>query len=550
MKRSVLWASVLISCFVAYVVELQPPGCNQTAHYSLVESLAHGSPSIDRFHNQTCDTAYVGGHYFAAKAPGLALATLPWYGVLRLVHAVPRNPGLADPFPTAMLQLPRKALWELGLFGAALPALVLLILFGKVAARLHPGSETAAAVLLGLGTLVFPFATVLFAHVLAACLAFASFAVLFFRRSPVLAGVLAGLAAVVDFPLGIIALALAVYAWPRTWRFVPGAIVGLLPAAAFNEWAFRDPFRLAYANAVLEPGTSGHAVLGANGSGFFGVGVPSLRSALELLFSPRGLFTLSPIMAVAAAGLVLVWRRGFRREAALAAALALVFLVYNSGYYVPFGGYVPGPRFLIAVIPFLALGLPSALAAWPVPTVLLGGFSIAAMTVATAAEPLLGSDDTHSWIVRWQHGDFAQSVVTLLGAGHSWLAVTPLLVAVVVATLLAATQMHVTHATAQALAAVALWFVVFRAAPELLQTDRAVHQSTGMLAVIALVVVATLLVTRFHGWAILIGLPLLALAAHRLSAHTKDSLAVVAVVALAVAVLEARRRAFSGPRAA
>ncbi len=440
-----------------------------------------------------------------------------------------------------MLSLPRRALWEVGLFGSVLPALALLLLVGAVSDRISPGTGLQVAALTGLGTLVLPFATVFFAHVLATTLAFAGFALLFFRRNPLLAGVAAGLAVVVDLPLALVVAALAVYAWPRTGRFLVGAVIGVVPLATFNQWAFGNPLRLSYANAVLQPGTTGHDVLGANSSGFFGIGVPSLRAGAELLLSPRGLFILSPVLLVAAAGLLLAWREGFRREAALAAALATAFLVYNAGYYLPFGGYVPGPRFLIPIIPFLALGLPLALSAWPGTTLVLGAFSIAAMTVATAAEPLLGSDDTHSWIVRWQHGDFAHSLVTLAGHGHSWLAVAPFLIAVAVAVLAAFRRPPALRFSRRELAALALWFVCFQAAPDLLHTDRAVHQVVGLVTVLALVLVALAVLVRLDGAALLVGLPLLILAVPGVAAHTKVSLVVVALVGAGFALLAVRR---------
>ena len=46
-------------------------------------------------------------------------------------------------------------------------------------------------------------------------------------------------------------------------------------------------------------------------------------------------------------------------------AVAAAYFVYNAGYWLPFGGGTPGPRFLIPMLPFLALGLAVAWRRWP-----------------------------------------------------------------------------------------------------------------------------------------------------------------------------------------
>jgi hypothetical protein len=532
-RVSVIVIIFFVALAFAYSVLLQPPGCNQTAHYSLVESLVHGSPRIDAYHDQTCDTAYLGGHYYAAKAPGLAIAVAPWYAILHAVGAVATNPSTESGFPQAMLALPRRALWAVGLFGAVLPALLLVLLVKLVAGRIAPRCGLPVAAAVGLGTMVLPFATVLFAHELASCLGFAAFALLFVWNRPVWAGVAAGLAVTVDFPLAIIAAALAVYAWRRAGPFAAGTVVGVLPLLTFNTWAFRNPFHLSYANAVLNPGKTGHDVLGANASGFFGIGVPSARVGAELLLSPRGLVILSPVLLAALAGL---WRLR-TREAALGAAVFVIFVVYNAGYYTPFGGYVPGPRFLIATVPFLSIGLAVAFRDWPLATTVLGAFSIGAMTVATAAEPLLGNDDTHSWIVRWQHGDFAYDVLV---HGHGWGAALPFLLAVAVAAGCAATQLPRLVLTRSAVVAIVGVTVLFLAAPDLLHTDRAVSQSTGL---IALAVLTLALTAAIVGGVWIAGIPLLALTLPGFAAHTKQSLLVAACsLALGAALLAGTRR--------
>src|SRR5205085_10684486 len=73
-------------------------------------------------------------------------------------------------------------LWALGLLGKALSAVVLLLLVRRVADRFEPGYGTAAAITLGLGTLILPFSSLFFSHVLSATLAFAAFAVLLAER--------------------------------------------------------------------------------------------------------------------------------------------------------------------------------------------------------------------------------------------------------------------------------------------------------------------------------------------------------------------------------
>ncbi|MDQ4029673.1 MAG: hypothetical protein M3168_01390, partial [Actinomycetota bacterium] len=408
---------------VAYAVLIQPVGCNQTAHYALVQALADGTPSIDRYREETCDTAYVDGRFYAAKPPGLALLTLPWYLALDAAGLVPENPARGDGFPAAMLGLPRHAVWQLHLWSVVLAAVALIALLALVAG---PG----AALLGGLATLLLPFATDYFAHVPAAALGFGAYIALRRGRSPLAAGALAGLAVVVDLPLALVAVALALYAGrSRLPAFAAGCVLGLLPLALFDWWAFGAPWRLPYSEAVLVPGTTGHDVIGANDEGFFGIRVPSARVALELLLSSKGLLVLAPVLATAAYGLA----RLPRREAILVGGIFAAFLVYNAGYYAPFGGFVPGPRFLIPTIPFLLVAVAAALRARPLPVLALALVSVAAMTVATAAEPMLDGDDTDHWLFRWRHGIFSHSVVTLAGGPGGWPAVAPFLLAVAVA---------------------------------------------------------------------------------------------------------------------
>src|SRR5204863_5490433 len=103
-----------------------------------------------------------------------------------------------------------------------------------------------------------------------------------------------------------------------------------------------SPLDFAYSSAVAVQGLSGHAVLGLNDPGFFGIGVPRPSAAVDLLIASRGILTLTPVLAVAVAGAATMRQTARRTEAHVVLAVAAVFFLYNSGYWLPFGGGTPG----------------------------------------------------------------------------------------------------------------------------------------------------------------------------------------------------------------
>ena len=97
------------------------------------------------------------------------------------------------------------------------------------------------------------------------------------------------------------------------------------------------------------------------------------------------------MIVCALAALVPLYRRGRRHEALLIGGLALAFLAYNAGYDVPFGGDSPGPRFLIAVLPFLAVPLALSWELWPWLTAALAFLSAVYAVGVTVTGPLQAS---------------------------------------------------------------------------------------------------------------------------------------------------------------
>jgi hypothetical protein len=193
------------------------------------------------------------------------------------------------------------------------------------------------------------------------------------RRHWVWAGLLAGVGVLFEYPAGLAALVLLIYAglrggWRAAAKFLAGAVPPALLLGAYDWLAFGAPWRLSYRY-------TSNIFTSQQQQNLFGVGLPTGHGIWTLLVDGHGLLLVSPVLVISIAGLVF-FRRRYRFEATAAAVIALVFAVYTAGYFLPNGGLSPGPRFATAALPFLLLGLPYALARWRVVSRVLVAFSI------------------------------------------------------------------------------------------------------------------------------------------------------------------------------
>jgi hypothetical protein len=514
-RRRLGLLSILALAFASALL-LQPFGYNQGAHYALVRALADGTPRIDAYADYSGDIAYYRGHYYSNKAPGLAFVTLP---VFKVTHA---------------LGLP-SGVHVLSLWGVLLPGILLLVLVWRVGDRVEPGFGFAAAFTLGVATLVLPFLGMYFAHVLSALLAFAAFAVLWAEREGLprpwlvaAGGLLAGFAAVVEYPLGIVCVILGLYAVSRRpivrrgLAWATGVFVGLLPLLAFNRWAFGSFTQLSYSHLVVQRRPGAPVIATAPSSDRF-----QPRVAVELLLSPRGLLTLAPVVAAGAVGAVFLYRRR-RAEALVIGAVAASFLAYNT-LFIYFGGFGPGPRYLIPALPFACVGLAVAYRRIPATTLVLAVVSAGAMLLATVTEPLLPNNEgagvrrfgdvAHPglWLDRLRDGRFTDTVFAHAGLGRGWLSIVPvlLLVATGVALAAAAVGRVAFHRRDLECAAVALagWLLALFSAPELLRHDRFEGGTAGVFAALVLLTAIVLAVAAANRGGVAGALPAVPLVA-------------------------------------
>lgn len=395
LTRELLIGLLLLLCYGFFH---QTPIWNEPSRYDLVVAIVdHHTTQIDPNQQNTGDKAFFQGHYYSDKEPGSAFLGVPAYATMRFVRAITHQP---PPDETETIQV-------LAFVECAIPtALLAMLLIRFLRPLAGEGWALVVAAGFGLGTMAFPFATMYFGHATSTFFLFATFYLLRNpqgwpgRWRPALAGVCAGLAVLVDFSAAIGVAVLAVYALrhslhrplrPTLARTLQAArplllyIAGGLPALAlllvYNKVSFGSAFSIGYSHEVNAGFAAGQS------QGILGVTAPHLSVLTTLLLGPRGLLPFSPWLALAPAGLWAARRRGLRWEVGVCATVCGAYLVVNSGYYLPFGGATPGPRFLSPMIPFAAVLVALAPRAVRYLAAALIVPSIALTTIQTATMP-------------------------------------------------------------------------------------------------------------------------------------------------------------------
>jgi hypothetical protein len=359
-----------------------------------------GSLAIDAFQANTVDKILHQGHYYSAKAPGAALLALPvalFFAAISDFETFFRSPWMPD-----------LALYLATLLSVSLLSALSAVCFRRLLLLLNPALTLRQSVVFTLatyvGTLLLPYSTLMFGHSLAASflviatyLAFEqSLAEKPQRKRLALSAVCFGSAVLCEYPAVLLAVPLAaVIVWQSKNRRAALSVIhfALVPTVLLfitNTIAFGSPFALGQGMLV------GTLTQGMD-PGMFGLGWPSAGAALQLLFGAyRGLFFYCPVLLLALSGLVRL-PAGRHRGLVLAglSGSALLWIV-NAGYPYWQGGVCFGPRHLVPIIPFIALGfafMPLRRAFW-MEFVVLGAVSLAINVVGTATSPFVDSYDS------------------------------------------------------------------------------------------------------------------------------------------------------------
>lgn len=303
-------------------------------------------PEIERWGGSE-DIAAHAGRLFPNKAPGMLPLLLPGAALAHLLA-----PCGSDDEIEWTLVLSR-------LSASSLPSWIAFVLLWR---RSEQGPLLAG--LWALSTPALAASLLLFSHAGSASLLLAAFVLLerASARADAVAGILLAWAATCEYPL-VLPAAVLVLAMPgkSRWRRVlwcaGGAAVPLLGLGLYNAVCFGSPWSLSSAREAHQ------AFAALEGSGLFGVGLPGWQGIWGLVFSPaRGLFVWMPLLALCA--VVSVFVRDVRWQRIGAPALAsLSLLVVMAGYRNWHGGWFPGPRYLLAVLPLVMIAIAPGLAA-------------------------------------------------------------------------------------------------------------------------------------------------------------------------------------------
>jgi len=280
------WHELLLLALVAMaaLTVVYPPGAQDVSRLCLTRAAVHGHLSADTCLHDAVDVASYGGHLYSDKAPGVSILAIPIAEVVRL------------PDPSHWHYRYDFRVWATRVAVQGLALLLCAFLVGRVAEGLAPRTGGPTLVAFALGTEAAALSSAGFAHVPAAALAFAAF-LLAWRRSPFLAGLIAGAAVLVEYETGLVALVLAGYVLLFGRRALGRYVLGALPSAvalgAYNWAAFGSPFHLSYRYVA-------DAFAANQAAGFFGIHAPSWHAIRLVFVGDQGLLIDSPLVVAAA----------------------------------------------------------------------------------------------------------------------------------------------------------------------------------------------------------------------------------------------------------
>ena len=343
------------------------PGWNANSRLALTMALVHdGSVRVDRWIApgaplETNDVAEFGGHVYSDKIIGTSLLGVP---AAAAMHVLEQSAGVG-PFSMETRRYV-ITLFSIGICAALAVVLLMRLFLLWGGGQMGLAGAALAAALTWLGSMLMPYST------------------LFMSYAPAVLGLLAGLwfyesrdgdqptaarwaaigaalsgAVLCEYTAAIAAGLLFLYmvaARPaQAWKAWPAVLAGLIVLAPFFAYTYHifGRFAIPYEFERMDLFREQMA------EGFMGLGRPRLSvAALVTLLPYRGVLIHSPflVLSLSAAVAALVAARSRQQgRGALSLAIFAAYVIFNSAYYMWWGGWSFSARHISPAVCFAAL---------------------------------------------------------------------------------------------------------------------------------------------------------------------------------------------------
>ena len=396
---------LFLAFFIVFTLFSHYVGWNELSRVSLSQSLVERNElNINQNVNYTGDRAYYNGNYYTDKAPGSSFVYAPFYLAYTSFFDLPTeydnvlntevyfnetNEGQYFVEQTDMesYQVYDRDFddgnnYELMMFlflvvASALPGALLIVLIYKFSLLfVSRKSALLTSVIFGFGTILFQYSTTMPGPVITGLIAFTGFYLVTLsliedKNFFFISGFFIAFSTFFEYYAGIFSIA-AVLSLGVTWVFkkflhkfwekelagavfkfkdglvfLSGIIIGLIPLAAYNYFVFGGitQFSFFFSSDIFFSMT-----------GLRPFSPVYIRYVLpRILFYPyRGLLFYSPLLIVSFIGIYKVFNKGLFVSSYILTSLA-GFIVFNSVYRYWFAWASFGPRYLVVVIPILAI---------------------------------------------------------------------------------------------------------------------------------------------------------------------------------------------------